>query len=57
MLVKDRTRLQKLNAVINSIDRVIDTGLQWLQQTTTDDLKAFRDKLNRERQELCKKCN
>lgn len=52
MTIKQRTRLSQLNAIVTSIDRVISFGLQYLQQTTTNDLKELRDKINKEQQTL-----
>jgi len=49
---KEIKKLQKLNAVVNSIDRVIDYGLQIMKQATTDDLKLLKEQICRRRKEL-----
>ncbi len=55
MTTKECNELAKLNAIVNSIDRVIEFGLQIIEQTTTDDLKRLREKIDQRRQELCRK--
>lgn len=55
MSTKDRNELQKLNAVSNSINRVINFGLQNLQQATVDDLRMLQEKMKKRQLELINK--
>ena len=52
---KERVRLCKLNAIKKSVDRVIEFGLQIIKQSTTDDLRLLINRLEAERQQLCRK--
>lgn len=54
MTNKQLKELQKVNAVVNSINRVLDYGLQILKQETTNDLAELRHKLRQKAQELVK---
>jgi hypothetical protein len=57
MTDKERRRLMRLNAVINSIDRITSFEPNRLRQEAIDDLKWFRECLDQERQNLLKKIN